>query len=288
MELPQATQHTDSERNGAVDDLDWDRATAPPPARPARPSTFGGLPVWLVLVLALVPLVVGIASFVVAQARTPSYSSTSLVRITVLAPTGPSDTTVAAESAYAAQYALLATSTPVIDGAARATGIAPSVLGGAVTSGTDSGRNLVTVAATAGSPADSARRADAVAQELVRAAARSARDQRARYLAQTARGRRSLDESIASYRDLVANGGAELRSSRSQVLGTLIAEKQRQIASGTGVAVASVPAVDVWARASAGSVTGLDSGLYGLIGFAVALVVCGYVGYAVRQRGRST
>jgi hypothetical protein len=263
-----------------ADPVQLDPAEAPRPAPRARSRR------WLGPVLIAAPFVVAIIAFVVSSAIPKTYSASALVRVTVFAPSGPTDTTVSAENGIAAQYALLATTPPVLRGAARVLGQAESTVTDAVSAGTDSGRNLITVRAT-GSDEDAVQaQANAVADQLVRVANASGSQAAARFSAEIDSQTRSLDETINQYRKLISEGPASLRASRAQALSALLSERQRQRGTTVSSSVASAPSLEVWSRAGRGATDGPGALLYALMGFVVTAAIAGYGAYlaAINRR----
>jgi capsular polysaccharide biosynthesis protein len=234
--------------------------------------------------LVLAPFVIAAVVFVVSSSLPSTYSSSALVRVSVVSPQGVTDPSVAAENDVASQYALLGQTSRVIDPAAVTLGVPAGTLSSAVSVGTTSGRNLIDVRATAPTAAAATQRANAVAQQFVETLTSDGQRRQADYLRRSEARIAPLAIALHNLAGEVRRSTGRRRDERVNLLSALITQRQTlrsQIASN---AVLSLPTIELWAPADKGLLQAPRPKFYALIALLLGALLAGYAAYALRRR----
>jgi capsular polysaccharide biosynthesis protein len=236
------------------------------------------------IALVLAPLVIAAIVFVVSSSLPSTYSSSALVRVSVVSASGVTDPSVAAENDVASQYALLGQTSRVIDPAAVTLGVPAGTLSSAVSVGTASGRNLIDVRATAPTAAAATRRANVVAAQFVQTLTSDGQRRQSNYLRRSEARIAPLAIAIHNLGTQVRQSAGRRRQERENLLSSLITQRQTlrsQIASN---AVLSLPTIELWAPAGKGALQAPRPKFYALIALLLGALLAGYAAYALRHR----
>jgi capsular polysaccharide biosynthesis protein len=262
---------------------------APPRAAPGRPS--GPMPqpgsgprepdrallIWRAKRLIIgVALVAGALTYFACSLISPTYRSSATIRVMVQPVGSAISDSVTASNDIAKQYLQIVDSTPVIQQAAGQLHMSPGVLSSAVSAGTVSDQNLVSVSSDGPTPSDAANRANSVASSFVSyinaVNARQVAALTGTFDAQLAENRREISQAIAS------NSGA---------LQGLVAQRQTIEGTLAQQAAAAQPLVEVQAQAGPGSKDQPKPVLYTLIAVLVAAFATAQIAVMVGRRTAS-
>lgn len=236
----------------------------------------------------LFAILVGVGTYYGARIPSPSYGSSAVVEVT-LQTSGAQNETLLAANQLAAQYAQLATTSAVLEAAARSIKVSPGDLANSVSASTVSQLNLVKVSATGSSPSQSQVRANAAARALTASILGGNAQKAAAFMRKaagplTGAGKQiaKLDADIARTTRALAtattvNGRLRAQSVLAGLQATLTALTSQQSGAMSSLAVDAAlgqPAVSVVSRAGPGSRTRPSPLIYALIGgLAGAIVV---------------
>jgi hypothetical protein len=234
--------------------------------------------------LILAPFVIAAVVFVVSSLLPSTYSSSALVRVSVVSPQGVTDPSVAAENDVASQYALLGQTSRVIDPAAAALGVPSGRLSSAVSVGTASGRNLIDVRATAPTASAATRRANIVAQQFVETLTSDGQRRQADYLRRSEARIAPLAIALHTVATQVRRSTGRRRQEREGLLASLIIQRQTLRSTIASNAVLSLPTIELWAPAAKGVLQAPRPKLYALIALLLGALLAGYAAYALRHR----
>jgi capsular polysaccharide biosynthesis protein len=236
----------------------------------------------------LFAILVGVGTYYGARIPSPSYGSSAVVEVT-LQTSGAQNETLLAANQLAAQYAQLATTSAVLEAAARSIKVSPGDLANSVSASTVSQLNLVKVSATGSSPSQSQVRANAAARALTAAILRGNARKAAAFMRKAAGPLTGAGNQIAKLEADIAqttralatattvNGRLRAQSVLAGLQATLTALTSQQSGAMSSLAVDAAlgqPAVSVVSRAGPGSRTRPSPLIYALIGgLAGAIVV---------------
>jgi capsular polysaccharide biosynthesis protein len=238
-------------------------------------------------------IVVAALTFGVCLVVPKTYQSSATVRV-FLPPSSQasvSSASVTAAGSLAGQYAQTATLSPVLAAAANESGTSEGVLSGSVSAGTISGENLIQVRAEAGSPADAARRANAVATALTNNITLTNAAQAAAYRRAAQKEIAPIDAQIASLRQSILNkpGPQGALLADQGVLGSLMVQRG-QLQSTVVQNTTNLPAAEVFATAGPGAKVQPRTVLYTLAALVVAALAAAQIAVALasyRRRSHS-
>lgn len=227
---------------------------------------------WIIAACAVIG---GIVAAGIASIPSTVYSAQATVRVSLLSAKGVPRENVLAQNDLAAQYALLATSAPVL---AEATATAKEPVGHITATPVD-GYNIVGITATGPSAARSARRADAVATALVTYVTTTNNAAAAAAARAVAPQLKELDAEIASTQDAVTKLRSQLRDSSSSssggiqallnsqitLLGTLVSDKADVFTSASRDAAATAPRLTLLDTPNAGTAVSNHALVYGIV-----------------------
>jgi len=237
--------------------------------------------------IALCALIAAVVAAVVALLPQTQYSAQATVRISLLSAKGVPREIVLAQNDLAAQYALLATSAPVL-AAAEALAGGPV---GTVEATPINAYNIVGITATSSDSKTAARRADAVAQALVTYVKTSDAEAAAAAAKVIEPQLKQLDEQIEDAQDAVTklqsqlsksnNGGSgtlqALLNSQLSLLGTLVANRSNIFTSATRDAAAAAPQLTLLDRPTEGEPEPKHALVYALVAFLLTALATGEI-----------
>lgn len=232
-----------------------------------------------------VALVVAALTYLTSLIITPTFEATALVRVS--SQSTISQTSVEASNGLASQYAALIDSQPVARRSERLLGLDAGGLSGAISGGTRSEQNLITVGARGPSSQDAIRRANVVARVLVTNVQTVNAEQAEAYAERIRRQLAPLDRRIgeaeAEVERLIllvtaagpgtADSLTSLLVARQNGLSSLIAERDRVESNVAESSVAIQPSITVWAAAQSASRIEPRPVLYSIVAFALAAIV---------------
>jgi uncharacterized protein involved in exopolysaccharide biosynthesis len=194
---------------------------------------------------------------------------------------------VTAVGDLASQYAQVTTLAPVIDQAAKSSGISASVLANSVSAGTISGENLISIRGEAGDPAAAGLRANAVATALATYIGEQNASQATSYSRAIKNELKPLNKQITAVTARI-NSTSLSRSSQAvaeSTLGTLLVQRG-ELESTVVQNNSSLANANVIARAGAGSIVSPKKKLYTLVALVVAALVAAQLSVTISQRRR--
>lgn len=232
---------------------------------------------WTIAACAVLAAVLAAA---VASLPQTQYSAQATIRVSLPSTKGVPRELVLAQNDLAAQYALLASTQPVLEAAAK------KVNGqvGTITATPVNGYNIVGITAVASSPAAAAKRASAVAESLVTyvadtqaAGLRAANETVAPQLQQLDTQIRTVQASVerlqnklegTSAKDAASGAQQALLSSQLSLLGTLVANRTNFTAA-TRDAAAAAPRLTLLDVPASGTEEPKNQLVYGLVALLV-------------------
>jgi hypothetical protein len=235
----------------------------------------------------LASLVVAGAVYLISNRVAARYQSSATVRVSVQATSGISDPAVTAANDLASQDAQLASSAPVLRGAAARLHVARSTLEGTVTAGTIAAQNLVRISTTGSSPTQAQRRATAVARSFVSYIDRIDARQVGSYEAAVTSKLRPLAHEIATARKRLLSTNAETQRNATVLLSGLLSQQQTVLSSVAQASAAAQPSLQLVASGSVGTKISPKPSLYAGIGLLATLLILGRFLYVIGMR-RST
>jgi uncharacterized protein involved in exopolysaccharide biosynthesis len=223
---------------------------------------------WILLAAVAVAAAVAAVSLLLPA----TYEAAATVRVVAQSQAGlPPSEAATASNDLAGQYAQLATSSPIVDDAARSLRIPQSKLGPGVSAGTVAAQNLIRIGVQAPTGRAARERANAVATAFVRRV-RLLNSAQARDYAALVRNRLGpLDAEIATARSAVDR--ATLLAQRGQLSGQLALS-----------AAGAQPLVEVVAPAQSGARVRPKPALYSAVAFILGALVAAQIFGVVRAR----
>ncbi|GAA3301758.1 hypothetical protein GCM10020218_096070 [Dactylosporangium vinaceum] len=230
--------------------------------------------------IAAFAVVAGVAAALIAAVPATTYTAQSTIRVSLLSVKGVPREAVLAQNDLAAQYALLATTAPVLDHAAQSLG--QSI--GKIEATPLNGYNIVGITATAGSARLAAQRAEAVARALIFFVRNSETEAYTYANNAVAPQLKQLDEQIGAAQDTVEklqsrlnstdpekSGGLQAQlSSQMALLGTLVSNRTNYFTAATRDAAAASPQLTLLNVPQQGTAKPKNALLYGLVAALVA------------------
>lgn len=261
-------------------------------ARGVSPAPSGALNVlarrwWVVLLIAVD---IAAATYVVSRLIPGVYASSATVGV-VISGTDPNSTTQGANN-LASQYAQEVDAQPVLVAAARNLGDAARGLSGAISGGTVSGENLISIRATGSTPRVAQRRAAAVSSAFIRYVSAQFASQSRAFQAQSLRMLAPLDREIRHVTNELDTVGASQRTSPrytalQATLSTLTAQRSAAVANIAQTAVGGRPSLTVVDAAGPGDEVAPKPALYAAVAFVLALVIAGRLVVYLGSRSRA-
>jgi capsular polysaccharide biosynthesis protein len=238
----------------------------------------------------LTAVVVAAITFAICSVLPKSYAAAATVSVS-LPPSQAAVSTgqgVTASGDLASQYAQVATLAPVIDKAAKSSGISASELTNSVSAGTINGENLISIRGEAPSPAAAGLRANAVAKALATYIGEQNASQATSYSGAVKNELKPLNKQIAAVTGRI-NGNSLSRSAQAvaeSTLGTLLVQRG-ELESTVVQNNSSLANASVIARAGSGSIVSPKKKLYTLVALIVAALVAAQLSVTISQRRRS-
>jgi hypothetical protein len=241
---------------------------------------------WMQRTIAVVLIAVLVAAvvYLISDVFHARYESSAIVRVSVQTTSGISDPAVTAANDLASQYAQLAPTAPVVDGAAAALGLPSGDLSGAVTAGTVAAQNLVRITATGSSPAQAQARATAVAEAFVTYVTRLDRQQAHAYEQAVTSKLEPLKREIAAARLRLQSANVETQHNASVLLSSLVVQEESVLSSVAGSAAAAQPTLQLVAPGGPATKASPKPELYAAVGFLVTLLLLGRFLYVLGTR----
>ncbi len=232
----------------------------------------------------MIAVVVAAAVYAISNGVSARYQSSATVRVSVQATSGISDPAVTAANDLASQYAQLASSTPVLSGAAKRLGVPVSSLEGNVSSGTIAAQNLVRISVTGSSASEAQERAAAVARSFVRYINHLDAEQAAAYEKAVTSKLAPLETEIAAARKQLRTSKGEAQRNATTLLSGLLSQQQTVLNSVAQGSAAAQPSLQLVSADSAGSKVSPKPTLYAGIGLLATLLLLGRFVYVIGVR----
>jgi hypothetical protein len=231
-------------------------------------------------------IAVGVATGVyeISNRVAARYQSSATVRVSVQATAGISDPAVTAANDLASQFAQLASSAPVINGAARRLRVPSNDLAGTVTSGTIAAQNLIRISATGSSPTQAQERATSVARSFVGYIDQIDAKQVGSYEAAVTSKLKPLAAEIAVARKRLQSTNTEVQRNATVLLSGLLSQQQTVLNGIAQSSAAAQPSLQLVAPGSAGAKVSPKPTLYAGIGLLATLLLLGRFLYVLGMR----
>jgi uncharacterized protein involved in exopolysaccharide biosynthesis len=237
----------------------------------------------------LTAVAVAAITYAICSVVSKTYAASATVSVSL----PPSQAAVSSGQAVtavgdlASQYAQVTTLAPVIDKAAKSSGISASVLANSVSAGTISGENLISIRGEARDPAAAGLRANAVATALATYIGEQNASQATSYSRAIKNELKPLNKQITAVTARI-NSTSLSRSSQAvaeSTLGTLLVQRG-ELESTVVQNNSSLANANVIARAGAGSIVSPKKKLYTLVALIVAALVAAQLSVTISQRRR--
>jgi uncharacterized protein involved in exopolysaccharide biosynthesis len=252
---------------------------------------------WLILLFAIVlGGLVGAATFKQKQ----TYSATATVQVSLLQTKGVGQQNALAANTFAAQYAQLATSEPVLKLAGDALGSDAAGLGQHISASPINNYNIIGVTATATDPALAARQANETAKALVSFLRKARNTQIAAANSTDSDREAQLDKQISELQTQIAKdtitaagtgdsatAAQTVLSGERSLLASLVSNRETIYTAGQRDLAASAPGLTVLNLPSSGTAAARHTAIYAVLGAVVGAILFAelFVGMAkVRYR----
>ncbi|HZO36455.1 MAG TPA: oligosaccharide flippase family protein [Solirubrobacteraceae bacterium] len=234
--------------------------------------------------LLAIPFIVAGAVYAASGRLTPTYESTSTLRVQIQGQNGGSDQAVKASNDLAAQYAQLVDVGAVKRIAARKLNVPASELDGHVSSGTVAAQNLMTITASSEDGQQAVVRAKALTSAFRSYAHKLAGVQAATYVSAVNRRLAPLDKRIAEVEETLLIGNVDQQQAAAQLRANLITQRQQTVASAAQDAVAAQPNVQLVGMAASAAKVSPKPKLYAFVAFIATLLIVARIAFVLVRR----